>query len=426
MQRSWKVNLVVASILAFSIFLGFGLIIPLFPHYVKELGGGGTEIGLLMASFMFTRAFLARPFGKLSDRIGRKKVIITGMFLYSVLAFLFTLPENWIGLIFVRIMQGTASAMVWPVGEALVVDSAPPSKRSSAIATYIFLSNIGIVAGPLIGAGVIFLSNDVLDLSYLQSLRTPFYFTSGLAFIAAIFGLLFLEDRLTLKTVETQKAEENKAYGRMSKRTRLSLNMLYSNSFFEGFSWSMGSTVMALFMLKLFNMNATQFSVLFGLAMGAGLVVVKITGGLPDRYGRKPFIVHGSIWGRFATIIMSFSPLLPLGRILAIITYGLKDMGRMIAQPATRALQADISPTRLRGRLIATIQAISNIGATIGPLLGGFLWDLTSDRSFHFLFTDIPGYSIPFLLSATSGIIAALLVHRFVYETRTKNAVFDG
>ena len=56
MARNWKVNLGVASVLAFSIYLGFGLILPLFPLYVEVLGGGGLEVGLLLASFMFTRA----------------------------------------------------------------------------------------------------------------------------------------------------------------------------------------------------------------------------------------------------------------------------------------------------------------------------------------------------------------------------------
>lgn len=423
MARSWKVNLIVASILAFSIFLGFGLIIPIFPHYVEELGGGATEIGILLGAFMFTRSFLARPFGKLSDRIGRKAVILTGMFLYALLAYLFTLPDSWWGLIFVRVMQGTASAMVWPVGEALVVDSAPPTKRSSAISTYILLSNIGFVAGPLIGASILFVAREWIGLSDLATIRTPFYFTSALAFIAAIFGVFFLENKLRLKKIEEQRKREKEAYASLTKRTKLSLKMLYTNSFFEGFSWSMAAGVMALFMEYNFGMDYIEFSILFGMALGLSLVVVKITGGLPDRYGRKPFIVQSSIWGRIATIVMSFSPLFPLGQVLAIVTYALKDMGRMIAQPATRALQADLVPTRVRGRMIATIQAISNVGATIGPVLGGIIWDLSKKRTFDLLILDLPGYSVPFLLSSIAGIIAALLVHRFVHEPRKKKPV---
>ena len=421
MAGSWKLNIAVASFLAFSIYLGFGMILPIFPNYVDLLGGGGFEVGLLLASFMFTRAFLARPFGKLSDRIGRKKVIITGMFLYGMLAFLFTLPDNWWGLILVRVLQGTASAMVWPVGEALVVDSAPPSKMSRSISVYMFLTNIGIVAGPLVGGIILFISQDVAGFSELTAMRTPFYFTSTIAFVAAFFGLIFLKDKLTVvKDLKMQKDKEDRASKGIGKKIRISLNMLYANSFFEGFSWSLGSVVLFFFMEQNFGIGARDFSILFGAGMGIGLLFVLPTGYLTEGPHKKPVIVHSSVWGRYSTIVLSLSPLLPFGRMISILTFVGKDIGRQVSLPATRALQAEIVPTRIRGRLIATIQAISNIGATIGPILGGLIWDLTHERDYSLVFMDLPGYSIPFLISSFFGILAALLVQRFVHEPKRK------
>ncbi|MFW3145197.1 MAG: MFS transporter [Thermoplasmatota archaeon] len=421
MARKWKVNLAIASVLAFSIYLGFGLILPLFPLYVELLGGGGLEIGLLLASFMFTRAFLARPFGRLSDRIGRKKVIVTGMFLYAILAYLFTIPTQWWGLFFVRIMQGTASAMVWPVGEALVVDSAPPEKRSRAISTYIFLTNLGIVAGPLLGGLILFLSQNVMGWSLLTSYKTPFYFTSGISLVGALIGLFFLKDVLSkVKDVKAMRQKEREALSKLKPWMRRSLNMLFMNSFFEGFSWSMASVVAVLFMALNFGMDATQFSILFGVAQGLGLLVIVPSGVLSDKVRKKPFVVHGSLWSRISTIILAFSPLMPIGVWIAVLTYSGKEVGRQVAQPATRALQADLSPVRIRGRLIGTIQAFSNIGAVLGPILGGYIWDLTKNRYFDVYILDLPGYSIPFLISALMGIIAALLVLRYVIEPKKR------
>ena len=374
MGINWKRNLLVSSSMAFLIFLGFGLIIPLFPLYVEQLGGGGLEVGFLMASFMFTKAFLARPFGRLSDRIGRKRVIVSGMFLYAILAYLFTLPGQWWGLIAVRIMQGTASAMVWPVGEALVVDSAPPSKRSRAISFYIFFSNSGFVAGPLLSGAVLFWSQEILGMGLLQSYRTPFYFTSAISLIGAIIGLLFLQDVLKpARDRKRMKLFEIQAAKSLKKSVRRSLNVLYVNSLFEGLSWSMASVVMVFFMARNFGMSARTFSILFGSAQGLALVFVLLSGVLSDRYRKKPFIVYGSLGSRLSTIIMSFSPLFPLGRIIAIVTFAAKDMGRQIAMPATRSLQADLVPGRIRGKLIGTIQAFSNVGAVIGPIFGGLV-----------------------------------------------------
>ena len=107
-QARRNVNYLAA--LDFIISLGFGLILPLFPLYVKSLGGGGLEVGILFSSFVLTRAILATPFGNLSDRIGRKRLILIGSFLYTFLAILFTVPDTWSGLIFVRALQGVSKA----------------------------------------------------------------------------------------------------------------------------------------------------------------------------------------------------------------------------------------------------------------------------------------------------------------------------
>jgi len=417
MSRNWLKNLIVASSLAFTIYLGFGLILPLFPDYVLLLGGGGLEVGILLSSFMLTRAFLARPFGKLSDRIGRKKVIVTGMFTYALLAFLFTLPDNWYGLVLVRLLQGTASAMVWPVGEALVVDSAPQEKRSKAISIYMIISNVGFIAGPFIGSGIQIWALNILDMSRLGSVRMPFYFTSAFALIGAIIGLLLLKDVLpTEKDLKKREVEIKKAIMKLRPYIKRSLYMLYTNSFFEGLSWSLGSVVMFLFMDELYGMPSWVFSILFGVSQAIGLIFIFPAGVLSDRSKKKPFVVYGSLASKVSTIILSLTPLLPFGYWLAWIFFTGKDTGRQIATPATRSLQADLVPVSIRGRLIATIQAYSNVGALIGALAGGLLWDMTHDRYFNILLMELPGYTIPFLFSASMGIVAALLVLRYVYE----------
>ncbi|MBN1390570.1 MAG: MFS transporter [Candidatus Thermoplasmatota archaeon] len=417
MSGSLSKNLIVTSALAFTIYLGFGLILPLFPSYVVLLGGGGTEVGILLASFMLTRAFLARPFGKLSDRIGRKKVIIAGMFTYAVLAYLFTIPDNWFGLIFVRLLQGSASAMVWPVGEALVIDSAPPEKRSKAISIYMIISNIGFIAGPFIGSGIQYFAIYSLHTSELASVRMPFYFTCAISLIGAVVGSIMLMDALPpLKDQLKRKLEVKKALAKLKPHIKRSLYFLYSNSFFEGFSWSLGSVVMYLFMDQAFDMPNEVFSILFGLSQAIGLIFVFPSGVLSDRSRKKPFVVYGSLVSKLSTIIMALTPIIPMGYWLSWVFFAGKDAGRQIASPATRSLQADLSPVRIRGRLIATIQSYSNAGSLIGSLAGGLIWDHTHDRYYSIILMDLPGYTVPFFFSAIMGTIAALLVLRYVHE----------
>ena len=418
-MSGWRRNLGVTSLLAFTIYLSFGLIIPFFPLYVEQLGGGGLEVGILFASFMFTRAFLARPFGKLSDRIGRKRVIISGMFLYAVLAFLYTIPDSWTGLFAVRMMQGAASAMVWPVGEALVVDSVPASRRGRSISTYMLVSQLGFVAGPLIGGGLLFWTQDVLGMSELQSYRVPFYFTSAFSLIAAVVGLIFLRDVLVRKKKEVRTRDEEKAIRAI---TRRSLNVLYVNSLMNGLSFSLASVVMVFYMKENFGMNARDYSLLFGLSQAVGLSVVFPVGVLADRHLRKPFIIGGSLVSRVLIILLSLSSMIPYGNWVAMVSFTLKEMGMQSSIATTRTLQADLVPRAIRGKLIGTIQSFSNVGATVGPIFGGLLWDFAKGRNITLVFFTIPGDSLPFLISAFLGIVAAFLVLRYVYEPPRQKA----
>ncbi len=416
MVSKWVVNLIVASLLAFSIYMGFGMILPLLPLYVKELSGGGLAVGALMASFMLTRAFLATPFGRLSDRIGRKKVIVTGMFLYAFLAFLFTVPDQWWGLFIVRILQGTASAMVWPAGEALVVDSAPEEKRGRAISIYMIFTNAGVVAGPLLGGAVLYYTQEVHHLDLLASYRVPFYFTSAISLAGAFMGLFFLKNVLPQGSVKERRSGEKEAMATIKGRLRRSLDVLYVNSFIEGFSFSMVGVVMVFFMTVHFGLMARDFSILVGAAQALGLGMIFLTGMVADRYGRKPVMVSGSLFSALFTLVLSATPLLLWGKIIALGSYTLREMGIQSAAPAMRALQADLVPQKVRGRLIGTLHQFNNLGGVVGPVLGGFFWDLLDGRVMMFWGHELPADTFPFILSAVLLALAAVMVFLLVHE----------
>src|SRR4030042_1023758 len=164
---------------------------PLFPlslTYLEEDSANlGLQVGILFASFMLMRALLAAPFGHLSDRVGRKRIILIGSFMYAVLAILFTVPEDWFGLMFVKAFQGVASAMVWPVSEALVIDSSPPSMRGASLGKIVMAANLGMVIGPFVGGGLFGLAYHTLGFSLEDSYKFPFYFTAILALGGGIF-----------------------------------------------------------------------------------------------------------------------------------------------------------------------------------------------------------------------------------------------
>ena len=399
--------------LDFIISLGFGLIMPLFPQYVKLLGGGGLEVGILFSSFVLPRAILAAPFGNLSDRIGRKRLILIGSFLYALLAVLFTVPTSWSGLILVRGLQGVASAMVWPVSEALVIDSCPAASRGASLGKIVMASNLGMVVGPFIGGGLYFVAAQYLGLSVTDSFKFPFYFTAIVALIGAIMVWANVTDARS-----PAKDRHKMSFGKllrpdgMDKQGQRNLKVLYANAAMEGFSFASIGPLMALFLLLEYpNLHADVISIIIGTAMGLGALVAFPAGRLSDRIGRKKLFVVGGYLSFVGTILIPFGGVL----LVIILLLAMRSMAFQVSSPALRALQADTVPEEVRGRLIGMLESMSNFGSVLGAPIGGLLLDAFFAKDIG-LPDPFSGTMVPFLIAGGLGIFTVTLVLLLVKE----------
>ncbi|UCE80877.1 MAG: MFS transporter [Methanobacteriota archaeon] len=412
-----RMNVNYLAALDFIISLGFGLIFPLFPVYAENLGANAFEIGIIFAAFVLTRAIFSPSFGNLSDRIGRKRLILIGSSLYVVFAIWFTIPESWIGLMAVRGFQGVASAMVWPVSEALVIDSTPQKERGAAMGKMVMASNLGFVIGPFVGGGLVMLAQSTLGFSEMNSYRFPFYFTAILAAIATLLVWVYVTDA---RTPDPKKRSLRlrgmlKPEGIEPARLR-DLRVLYLNAAMEGFSFSSIGPLMALFLMFRFDLGAEWISILIGLAMGLGALVAFPSGRLSDRWGRKKLFVGGGLIAFSATLLIPTTWSL----VIIVCLLGARSMAFQVASPALRALQADVVPEHVRGRLIGVLESMSAVGAVIGAPIGGIIFDLFYGREMGFPL-GLDGTLIPFAISGALGIGAVTLVQLYVRETIVGN-----
>jgi MFS family permease len=408
-----RTNVNYLATLDFIISLGFGLIMPLFPQYVKLLGGGGLEVGILFSSFVLPRAILAAPFGNLSDRIGRKRLILIGSFLYALLAVLFTVPTSWSGLILVRGLQGVASAMVWPVSEALVIDSCPAASRGASLGKIVMASNLGMVVGPFIGGGLYFVAAQYLGLSVTDSFKFPFYFTAIVALIGAIMVWANVTDARS-----PAKDRHKMSFGKllrpdgMDKQGQRNLKVLYANAAMEGFSFASIGPLMALFLLLEYpRLEADAISIIIGTAMGLGALVAFPARRLSDRFGRKKLFVIGGYLSFVGTILIPFGGAL----LVIILLLAMRSMAFQVSSPALRALQADTVPEEVRGRLIGMLESMSNFGSVLGAPMGGLLLDAFFAKDIG-LPDPFSGTMVPFLISGGLGIFTVTLVLLLVKE----------
>ncbi len=405
--------------------MGFGIIAPIMPFYLEILGGTAFELGILLSSFMITRALLSRYFGRLSDVVGRKRLIVLGAAVYSLLGYLFTIPGHWSGLIFVRGLQGVASAMVWPVGEALIVDSSPEEVRGRAMSVYVLASNLGFAAGPFAGGGLLWMARNPLGLDPVASFHFPFYFLALFSGSATLLALAFVRDvlpteergRLRRPLFERLRPSRLPTVARptvddLPKDTRKQVNVLLVNALGNGFSFSLISFLPIFYMKDFLGLDEVVAGTVLGLAMSVGIAMNLPAGYVADRFGRKPLVVLGGYASRASSTFIPFTA--TVYQIAGLLVF--RSLAFQVSQPAMKALQADLFPERVRGKLIGTVATLFNVGAIFGAPLGGVLYDLLNGVS-SLPLLPLPGVAAPFLISALLGFITVTLVLLYVEET---------
>lgn len=152
------------TILFFAIFAtitGVGIVVPLLPVYAHHLGAGGFTIGMIFGSFSLARTFFLPYFGRLSDKKGRKPLIVTGLFAYALISLAYAFSNTVEMLIVIRFFQGLASAMILPVAQAYVGDITPPGREGAVMGIFNMSLFLGLSAGPLMGGMI----NDHLSLT---------------------------------------------------------------------------------------------------------------------------------------------------------------------------------------------------------------------------------------------------------------------
>lgn len=163
--------------------LGFGIVIPFLPMYAKRLGVGASAIGLILASYSIMQFICAPLLGQLSDRIGRRPVILLGLLGSSISYVLYAAADSFVGLLISRAVHGACAATI-STAQAYVADTTEESKRAHAMGMIGACFGLGFVLGPALGGA----------LGGTTSLRTPVLLAAALTFANFVFASLRLPE----------------------------------------------------------------------------------------------------------------------------------------------------------------------------------------------------------------------------------------
>jgi len=374
-----------------------------------SLGADVASIGLFTSSFMLSSALLSPHLGSLSDRLGRKRIMLWGLFGDVLLGILTGLAPNWIWLLLFRILNGAVTAAAMLPAEALLMDLISEDSRGEASGFISAMSMIGRSVGPVFGGSIQWLAHST-GLSLLDSYRAPYFVDSVLAFLAVALVAHRIAEPQRVVTKERDKLVYQSVNKKVENKFSLSVKVVLLASFITGVGVGFIMPISVLFYNDKFGVEPIEIGFIFTLAGLIGIAASWLAGRTSDRIGRKPMIALGGISSRICTII------LPLTTDInqAALIMSLRGIGFNLFMPAMQALRADIVPKEARGKFFGIFSTAFTAGDIVGPIIGTWLYALYRFETLNILGHSFPGYGIPFLIYSIIGIISTLLIVIFV------------
>jgi DHA1 family multidrug resistance protein-like MFS transporter len=378
------------------------------PVYLRDtIGLGESTVTAVGSMFLLTEAIFRAPMGMLSDRLGRRRLMLVGPSLTVFTALATVLVHHPVWFLLLRALDGIGAAMLWPAAYAAIGDTVPPERRSWAMSFLNMTYMSGIALGPLAGG----LANDLTGAK-----TASFYLVAGLFAIAVLIIWRFYP-----RDHHEAHAHANPEKGEFSLRAFFGAVRLVPGHLLLAFVVFFG-TGLVMLLVKLYAMDEFQISeTVFGLglvfpALLIGALSVPI-GHWSDRIGHIPSVRLGLAGGALVmwAIVLPAKP----HPLLVLLAAGVGALSFVLALAAWMAELSEVYPER-RGIVLGAAGTAQGIGSILGALLGGVLYEHVSLTlgDWH-----IPSHRVPFIgcaLMLTLGVLLSFLVlkpHRKVART---------
>ncbi len=348
--------------------VGFGIVMPIFPYYIDSLGMAGIELGVLAASFAIARIILAGPMGRLSDRVGRKPILIISLLGFAFSNIIYAYAYDVVVMIAARSLEGAISAGFFPAANAFVSDVTTSKNRGTAMG-YLSMGNmVGFVVGPALGG----------FLAQFLGIRIPFI----LAGLAAFFtmGLLYVLVQEPVKRT-IKEAVPKVPIREVLSRARGIYGALGIAMFANMFA--MGILEVAFMLDAVINLNIQPYEIgIFFGVIGITMIIGNVGfGKLSDMRGRKWLIVIGAIVGAGSMGLF----ILAQTSVDLVIAGIVLSIGMSMRGPAIQALIADVTDRSAYGTMMGVFGAVSNSAYAVSPLISGQIFDDTGSAALSLL-----------------------------------------
>ena len=352
------------SILSFAlivVMLGFGIVIPIFPFFIEDLGAGGSELGLLIAVSALLEFMFGPVWGGVSDRIGRKPVLSIGMVGYALSTFLFGISTELWMLFAARAISGILSSATLTAAMAYVSDTTSKEDRGGGMGKLGAAMALGVILGPGLGG---WLAKDSLSL--------PFFIASGMAIVSFLLILIFLPESLSSENREDTGKEKVIQVKDLWQAVFSEIGVLLLMVMLFSFALTNFEAVFGLYALEKFNYGPEQVGViLMVIAVISTVGKATLAGPATKQWGETRVIKASLIAGS-----VGFLVLLAVNTYITILlATGFFILSKTLLRPASFALISK-QVTGGQGAAMGLSNSFMSLGRIIGPIWAGFIFDV--------------------------------------------------
>ena len=349
-------NLILLFIINISAAIYSNMTSVFIPLFIRSLQASVFEVSLVLFVGNASVTVMMMLGGHLSDKYGRKKAIMLSGIFWLIAPLLFVSAKSWPETMLYTVVGNMAFSLFVPARAAMITDIV---RKSSLGRTYGMMNiawPIGGILGPFIGGTI----------SDRYGWTAFFYFLSFLALIYLSLIMFLAESR------ERHREREEKASGILSRQIVLTLVFFVLLHVLANTSRGILSTIFPFYLTEKFGKTKTEVGVFFSVGFGLATLIAQIPSGfLTDNLGRKKTMVYSILPIPF----LSFLFLTTEDYLLTLLVYMAITSLWSATWPASTAYIMDISPSGRKGLMMGIRLTAVRFGFTIGPLLGGFLWD---------------------------------------------------
>jgi multidrug resistance protein len=336
--------------------LGFGIIVPVLYTYGKTFGITGETLGILTASFSIAQFFATPVLGSLSDKWGRKPLLVISLAGTCLSFLLFAWASNIFMMFAARILDGITGGNV-SVAQAMVSDTATPQNRAKKFGILSSAFGFGFVIGPAIGG-----------LLNKFDPQVPFFFAAGISLIGTLCTVFFLRE-----TNPAKPAGKKESDFQFSALITTLKRQVIGTAVFTGFLLTMAQFTMIIgfqtFSVDVLKISPAQIGILYA-GFGISGIIMQLSVPLLTKWlsSKSMILLLSSVLCMAAMFLTGLTTEF-ITFIIGICIYGLFNGLR---NPMINAIIADHINHNEQGKILGINQSYASIGQTIGPVTAGF------------------------------------------------------